>query len=995
MSPPADATAAPGGDQVDRAFADFVLACENSSPGARNLEAWLDPLAAADRVRFLERVSLFLSMAASRGTGAAYPESASPTGLERIGRFELVRLLAHKRHSLVWAARDPLLHREVAVKLVLETVDPRTRQRFLREAQTLAQLAHPGLAGVYEAGECPHGAFLVMELLAGGDLAAAPRAGAEQEVARAAQLAEALAWLHSQQLVHRDVKPSNVLLRSDGSAVLGDFGLVRALDRESSLTGPVLGTPAYMPREQALNPARVGPGADVHALAVLLLERLGGTAPYAGSEAGEVFARLVRGEPAFAAPAWTAVPKDLVPTLQACMQAEPTARPSATALAADLRAWLRGQPLRLGVRTLPQRLRQGLWTRRRWLAAGALLAGSTALGRAAYSRWRAPGTLHEAIAWLCEEGDLHSAVDPETGYTEGYTPIATSLLAPAWTARGRRAVARAGALLHALDPADPEVRVARACLALRAEVVDAGDLRRILGELAASPSGMALLALAHWRDLDPADPQGKRQIAAEATRISMHPAAVSPEPRDLFLLALLELVAAECLQVFSAHRHAERTDLEACRGRIERLTQSPSPWRAWGQVLEIVRLRITGHGRDLQAIGARAMQAAEHLPHAFLARYFTAISTERDNRYLITRSLLQLSTDPEYGSRMALAIVMDANLKWSPRLLDQAWITWQEFSRTSPEHRTPFAHELVFTLLIEERREEFVAIVDDLSRRHPRSVDLCLRRLQAASLWGTPELAAVDWELLRESLRLPGRADHAAHCVALAEVRGLPGLPGDVVQAARALVPPPVLDLRALDEGSDRDLILFRDHFSERKLDLRSETYLYPSLEQAARQSRLAALGDCIASPLAPDCWRAHHILTWIRFLLPQMRAECDADRALLACGRAELAIGPLRVVNASSYAGIRECFPAEQRWFEAHRGAASTELGLAHELLMHSQDRPAARRGAAFFVCRLAALLDDGKTLRQAADVLLTEPGQAPGAAKITWLCRHFLGLN
>jgi serine/threonine protein kinase len=240
------------------------------------------------------------------------------------------RRIALGAASEVFAGRDERLDRSVALKVLRgEVLDLR---RFRSEARLLASLDHPGLVRVFDAVEEGDGAVLVMELVHGPSLAAALAHGplGEGEVRTlAVQIAECVAYLHAQGVVHRDVKPANILMGVDGRAHLADFGIARLLGASRlTATGQAIGTLAYMAPEQ-LTGAAVGPGADVYSLGLVLLEALTGDRPFSGEGAEEVAARLVR-DPAIP----PQLPGSWHQLIGAMTAREPGARPSAAAVAA-------------------------------------------------------------------------------------------------------------------------------------------------------------------------------------------------------------------------------------------------------------------------------------------------------------------------------------------------------------------------------------------------------------------------------------------------------------------------------------------------------------------------------------------------------------------------------------------------------------------------------------------------------------------------------------
>jgi eukaryotic-like serine/threonine-protein kinase len=229
-------------------------------------------------------------------------------------RYRVVRHVANGGMASVWEAHDELLDRSVAVKLLASHLseDERARRRFQREARAAAGLSsHPNVATIYDVGEHQGRTFMVMELLTGGTVGDKLRAGEEIPPATALRwlrdAASALDAAHAQDVVHRDVKPGNMLLDERGRLAIGDFGIARlALEDQLTATGTVLGTAAYISPEQAVgDPAT--PASDRYALAVVAFELLTGERPFQA----ENFAAQARAHVEDAPPVASSINPDL------------------------------------------------------------------------------------------------------------------------------------------------------------------------------------------------------------------------------------------------------------------------------------------------------------------------------------------------------------------------------------------------------------------------------------------------------------------------------------------------------------------------------------------------------------------------------------------------------------------------------------------------------------------------------------------------------------
>lgn len=204
------------------------------------------------------------------------------------GRYTLRPLIARGGMGEVWSAEDTVLARRVAVKVLLPNLaaDPGFAARFRAEAQAMAALSDPGIVEIYYYGQADGIAYLVMQFVEDESLLSLVRRVGPLEPVRAmrllAQAADAIHAAHLQGIVHRDVKPANLLLRPDGRLALTDFGIARivAADRLTA-AGEIFGTASYLAPEQ-VNGADIGPAADVYALGVVAYEMLTLRRPFTG-----------------------------------------------------------------------------------------------------------------------------------------------------------------------------------------------------------------------------------------------------------------------------------------------------------------------------------------------------------------------------------------------------------------------------------------------------------------------------------------------------------------------------------------------------------------------------------------------------------------------------------------------------------------------------------------------------------------------------------------
>jgi serine/threonine protein kinase len=270
---------------------------------------------------------------------------------ETLGRFRIVEMLGEGQHAAVYRAYDPVLERDVALKVPRQGMIRTTKglERFLGEAKALARLRHPQIVPVYEAGCAGERHYMAMALIEGYSLAQRIAESAlelHRGAEIVAELAEALAYAHSQGIVHRDVKPANIRLDAQGAVYLMDFGIAYRPDSgEIPLPpGVILGTPAYVAPEQAQGgQTDVLPASDQYSLGAVLYELLSGQPPFCGPPPYVIF-NTIHHEPP---PLHTVAPKVPRALSAVCLKAlakRPEHRyASCEHFATDLRCWLRGE----------------------------------------------------------------------------------------------------------------------------------------------------------------------------------------------------------------------------------------------------------------------------------------------------------------------------------------------------------------------------------------------------------------------------------------------------------------------------------------------------------------------------------------------------------------------------------------------------------------------------------------------------------------------------
>src|SRR5881227_2698376 len=308
--------------------------------------------------------------------------------LGELGDYELLEEVGRGGQGVVFRARQKSLNRIVALKVISlgQWASKVHLKRFRLEAEAAARLEHPGIVPIHEVGERDGSCYFSMKFVEGGQLDEVARREPmpiRRAVELIAKVARTVHYAHEHGILHRDIKPGNILLDQKGEPHLTDFGLARLVESESSVTQTldVLGTPSYMAPEQAVgNNAAVSSATDVYGLGGVLYQLLTGQPPFAGGATYETIKLLLDTEPKQPRLLNPKIDRDLSTICLKCLEKDPKRRyASALALAEDLERWLKHEPI--------QARRTGIFTRgRKWVrrkpAVAALIASLVAFAAA-------------------------------------------------------------------------------------------------------------------------------------------------------------------------------------------------------------------------------------------------------------------------------------------------------------------------------------------------------------------------------------------------------------------------------------------------------------------------------------------------------------------------------------------------------------------------------------------------------------------------------------
>src|SRR5438034_15462 len=334
----------------------------------------------------------------ARPTGAPKMKSRTVRMLGDFGDYELLEEIGRGGQGVVYRARQKSLNRTVALKVIGlgHWATEAHLKRFRREAEAAASLDHSGIVPIYEVGERDGSCYFSMKFVEGGQLDAVVKREPmpiRRAVELIAKVARTVHYAHEHSVLHRDIKPGNILLDQKGEPHLTDFGLARLVESESSLTHTleVLGTPSYMAPEQAVgNNAAISNATDVYGLGAVFYQLLTGQPPFAGGTTYETIKLLLDTEPRQPRVLNPKSDRDLSTICLKCLDKDPKRRySSALALAEDLERWLKHEPI--------QARHTGIFARgKKWVRrnpTSALLAASLI-------------TLVAAAGWIISKSEL-------------------------------------------------------------------------------------------------------------------------------------------------------------------------------------------------------------------------------------------------------------------------------------------------------------------------------------------------------------------------------------------------------------------------------------------------------------------------------------------------------------------------------------------------------------------------------------------------------------
>jgi eukaryotic-like serine/threonine-protein kinase len=402
-----------------------------------------DPLSSTPPSRFdLDETKSAGPSALAAGSQNAV--DAAGARVRYFGDYEITRELARGGMGVVYQGRQVSLNRTVALKMILAgaLADETDVKRFYTEAEAAANLDHPGIVPIFEVGQHEGQHYFSMGFVEGQSLAQRLKRGPllfRQAAALMAAVTDAIDYAHQHGVIHRDLKPGNILLDPKGNPRVTDFGLAKRIQGGSGLTGSgqIMGTPGYMPPEQAGGQSGdVGPAADVYGLGATLYALITGRPPFQAATPMETVIQVLSDEPVPPRRLIPSIPRDIETICLKCLEKQPDRRyASAAALAADLRRFLTGEPIE--ARPVTRLERAVKWARRKPPLAAAYTLGLLAVllgGLGGSALWQ----------WRSAEGARDAAKSAQAD-AEGQRDTADVARGQADTARAAEKVARAEA----------------------------------------------------------------------------------------------------------------------------------------------------------------------------------------------------------------------------------------------------------------------------------------------------------------------------------------------------------------------------------------------------------------------------------------------------------------------------------------------------------------------------------------------------------------------
>jgi DNA-binding beta-propeller fold protein YncE/predicted Ser/Thr protein kinase len=415
--------------RLERVLADYLHAIEAGTAPDRAALIKQHPDLAADLASFFHNRDEVERMAApikqqlpalpeTLGVSAA-SDAAAGTILRYFGDYELLEEIARGGMGVVYKARQVSLNRTVAVKMILagELASAADVARFRSEAEAAANLDHPNIVPIYEVGEHQGQHYFSMKLVEGSSLAGKGCETSESAARLLATVARAVHHAHQRGILHRDLKPGNILIDAQGRPHVTDFGLAKRVEGNGVLTqsGAIVGTPSYMAPEQARSEKLLTTGVDVYSLGAILYELLTGRRPFQAESPLDTLLQVLEREPVAPRSIRPTIDRDLETICLKCLEKDPTRRyGSAEALAEELERWLRGEPIL--VRPAGRLERASKWVRRnKGLSAGLAAAVLALLVGTALATWQAvearSAANNEATQRKIAEGEKKVAED--------------------------------------------------------------------------------------------------------------------------------------------------------------------------------------------------------------------------------------------------------------------------------------------------------------------------------------------------------------------------------------------------------------------------------------------------------------------------------------------------------------------------------------------------------------------------------------------------------